>query len=281
MKTSTYAAFRYAGPLSACLALTLFGWTAAQPAACQAVLGRGYQGSFDDAQVRVRVNGELVRFEGITPREIDGRLMVPLRGVLEQIGANVDWEPDTQTVVATRGDMTIELPINSHRARVNDRTVYLDVPAITLAGTTMVPLRFVSQTLGATVDWDNRTRTVFIDTAGQPRPVPAAEEDRGMTSAFRPHIASITDNLPDDHVLRAGEDFHIVVRGTPGGQAWFRIRLSVGDIKMQETSPGIYEGDWRNNTGNDIHVNDHNILAFLVVHNTSTPEEMPNSIRRP
>jgi hypothetical protein len=258
----------------------LFGLTVAQPAACRAMLGAGYQGYLDDTRIRVRVNGDPVRFEGIAPRQINGRLMVPLRGVLEQTGANVDWDAGTQTVVATRDNMAIELPINSHRARVNGRTVYLDVPARTFAGRTMVPLRFVSEALGSHVDWDDRTRTVFIDTEDQPRAEPAVREEDLAYRTGKPHIESITHNLRD-HVLGAGEDFHIVVRGTPRGQAWFRIRMSVGDIKMQETSLGIYEGDWRNDSGHDIQVDDHDVLAFLVVHNNSTPEMMPDDIRRP
>src|SRR5262245_8328769 len=113
--------------------------------------------------ISVRVNGELVRFYGTQPREIDGRIMVPLRGVLEQMGANVDWIPSDQTVIATRGRTEITLPIGSRVAKINGSEVQLDVPAMTIAGSTMVPLRFVSEALGADVVWLSRTQTVMID----------------------------------------------------------------------------------------------------------------------
>src|ERR1051325_10450706 len=113
----------------------------------------------------VRVNGEPVDFSGVGPRYVNGRVMVPLRGVLEKTGAYVDWISSTQTVIATKGDTNIELPIGSRSAKVNGQYVRLDVPAMTIAGNTMVPLRFVSESLGAVVAWDNRRQIVNIETS--------------------------------------------------------------------------------------------------------------------
>jgi len=114
--------------------------------------------------INVRVNGDPVRFEGAQPRQMDGRVLVPLRGVLEKMGANVDWLASSQTVVATKGSMELNLPIRSRTATVNGREVRLDVPAMTIAGSTMVPLRFVSEALGADVRWASATQTVSIET---------------------------------------------------------------------------------------------------------------------
>jgi len=115
-------------------------------------------------RIRVELNGEPVTFQGAQPREVDGRVLVPLRGVLERMGANVDWSSATQTVTATKGNMDLELPIGSRTAKISGRTVNLDVPAMTMGGYTMVPLRFVSEALGADVTWSNRTQTVMIAT---------------------------------------------------------------------------------------------------------------------
>src|SRR5512143_2017915 len=116
--------------------------------------------------IRVTVNGDPVYFQGTQPTEISGRVLVPLRGVLEQMGAYVEWMPDTQTVIATKGDTRISLPIGSRFATVNGQQVSLDVPAMTLAGRTMVPLRFVGESLGADVAWRPSTQTVMITMAG-------------------------------------------------------------------------------------------------------------------
>jgi len=120
-----------------------------------------------NAQIRVQLNGDPVRFYGTQPREMDGRVMVPLRGVLEKMGATVDWDAGSQTVRAAKGNMELELPIGSRTARVNNRSVQLDVPATTIAGSTMVPLRFVSEALGADVAWSGRSQTVMISTEGR------------------------------------------------------------------------------------------------------------------
>jgi len=115
-------------------------------------------------RIRVELNGDPISFQGAQPREVDGRVLVPLRGVLERMGATVDWSANTQTVTATKGNMDLELPIGSRTAKISGRTVNLDVPAMTMGGYTMVPLRFVSEALGADVSWSNRTQTVMIAT---------------------------------------------------------------------------------------------------------------------
>ncbi len=193
-------------------------------------------------QIEVTVNGEPVRFSGIGPQQVQGRVMVPLRGVLEKLGAYVDWVPSTRTVVATRGDLDIQLPLGGRIARVNGREVLMDVPAMTMSGSTMVPLRFVGETLGAEVRWDAATQTVMIQT-------------NQAVAANRPHIteppaprrnlevSSLTHNVRDGW-LRAGEPVRVTMRGTPGGQAVFRIPGLAQDVRMRETSEGVYEGEW-------------------------------------
>jgi hypothetical protein len=132
--------------------------------------------------INVRVNGDPVYFEGAKPREMNGRVLVPLRGVLEKMGATVDWMPSSQTVVAAKGDMELNLPIGSRFATVNGRQVRLDVPAMTIAGSTMVPLRFVSEALGADVTWREASNTVLISTDGS---AVATTPDRDFRQARR------------------------------------------------------------------------------------------------
>src|SRR5207237_587325 len=104
---------------------------------------------------------------------------------------------------------------------------------------TMVPLRFVSEALGADVRWDSRQDAVFIDTQGgqvaSSQTYRSRAEDESYTSgrtgrAYRasrtiglPRISSVTENLPDRWLL-AGETLRIHMRATPGGRAYFRIR---------------------------------------------------------
>jgi oligopeptide transport system substrate-binding protein len=97
------------------------------------------------------------------------RVYVPLRGVLERIGADVKWNPNRRVVVARQGDTVVRLPAGEF-ATVNGRRVSLDAPAYVENGGTMVPLRFLSETFGAQVRWNAGDREVRISHDG-PRQV--------------------------------------------------------------------------------------------------------------
>ncbi len=120
--------------------------------------------------IRATVNGDFVNFPDIQPIMIQNRVMVPVRGVFEHMNSNVEWDSNSRTVVAQRGTDTIRLPVNSYYATVNGRQVNLDSPAKIVMGRTMVPLRFLSEALGGTVDWVASVRTVEINTMGVSNP---------------------------------------------------------------------------------------------------------------
>jgi hypothetical protein len=118
------------------------------------------------AQIGVTVDGQQVHFDSASPRYMNGRVLVPLRGVFEHMGANVDWDAANRTVIANGNGKDIKLRIGAHNAWVDGVRTPLDVPAQIIAGTTMVPIRFLSESLGAAVRWDDRDQLVLIDTGG-------------------------------------------------------------------------------------------------------------------
>jgi hypothetical protein len=130
--------------------------------------------------IHVEVNGRPVRFVNTEPRYINGRVLVPLRGVFEEMGANVQWHPETRSVTAQRNDTDVSLRIGEKWASVDGRTVAMDTPAMILNGSTMVPIRFVSESLGAQVAWNDPSRTVLISTdmANDTRPIEFANARR-------------------------------------------------------------------------------------------------------
>ncbi|MEF3302523.1 stalk domain-containing protein [Paenibacillus sp. GYB003] len=99
------------------------------------------------------------------PIMMNGSVLVPLRGIFETLGAKVDWDGATETVTATKGSTMIKLTVGQSEATVNGKTVKLAIPSQKVNGSTMVPLRFVSESLGGTVRWDGATYTVFIESA--------------------------------------------------------------------------------------------------------------------
>ncbi len=121
--------------------------------------------------IRVLVDGEAVVFDQ-PPIVIGGRVLVPLRGIFERLGAFVQWDAASNTVIATRGDTQVRLTIGARQAFVNQRVVFLDVPALIVQGRTLVPLRFVSEAMGARVDWDYASRVVFITSLPLAQPAP-------------------------------------------------------------------------------------------------------------
>jgi hypothetical protein len=112
--------------------------------------------------IRVLVDGTPVRFVDQGPVMRGSRVLVPLRGVFERLGANVVWDRATNTVNATRGERMVKLPLNGTTATVGGQTITLDEPAMVLNGRALVPLRFLGESLGATVDWRAADLTVTI-----------------------------------------------------------------------------------------------------------------------
>jgi len=116
--------------------------------------------------ISVTVDGTPVSFKSQEPVVRDARVLVPLRGVFEQLGATVQWNPEQRLVTASQGSRNIRLNIGSTDAKINDRTMTMDVPAEIVNGSTLVPLRFLSEALGANVKWESTNRLVAISTGG-------------------------------------------------------------------------------------------------------------------
>lgn len=111
--------------------------------------------------VYVKLDGNYLGFEQ-PPVIEDGRTLVPMRFIFEQMGAEVNWNGETRSVTATKDGMTVTLAIDDANAAVNGSAATLDVPARLINDKTMIPLRFLSENLGYTVDWDGETRTAII-----------------------------------------------------------------------------------------------------------------------
>jgi Copper amine oxidase N-terminal domain len=87
---------------------------------------------------------------------------VYVRGVFEDLGADVSWDQKTRAVIIKKDTDMIKLFIDSNKAYKNGKLLPIDVSAKIINGRTMIPLRFISESIGATVKWDNETKNVFI-----------------------------------------------------------------------------------------------------------------------
>lgn len=123
----------------------------------------------DKVEIAFNVGDSILKINGIeteveTPYVTENNTtLVPLRVITEAFGAKVDWDGDTQKITLTYPAVNIELQIGNIVATVNDHTeTLLESPALSENGVTMVPLRFISETFGATVGYDNDTQAIRV-----------------------------------------------------------------------------------------------------------------------
>lgn len=115
------------------------------------------------------VEQEIDPGRGTTPVIIPkwGRTIVPIRAIVESLGGTISWDNNERKVTINFKDVLIELQIDNPKARVNGIEKWIDpdnhdVKPTIINSRTMLPLRFIAENLGATVDWDGTTKTITI-----------------------------------------------------------------------------------------------------------------------
>ena len=117
-----------------------------------------------EKKVQVFVDSKELKFDQ-SPIIKNGRVLVPVRGIYEALGAEVQWNQKEKSIKATTKDKrTIELTIGSKQATINNIGIMtLDEGAQIVNNRTMVPVRFVSQSMGADVEWEQASKTVKVN----------------------------------------------------------------------------------------------------------------------
>ncbi len=121
---------------------------------------------FADARINVTIDGKVQNYD-VMPVIQNGRTLVPMRGIFEALGADINWDDASKTVTGTKGDVKIVLQIGNNVASVNGKDTTLDVAATIVEGRTMVPARFISESLGCNVAWEDSTKTVIINSGAK------------------------------------------------------------------------------------------------------------------
>jgi len=99
---------------------------------------------------------------GTKPVIVNGRTLVPIRAIIEAMGGTVDWNAAEQKVTVKLLDKAVELWIGKTSATVSGVQKPLDVGPKLINGRTMMPARFILESLGATVDWEEKTQSVIV-----------------------------------------------------------------------------------------------------------------------
>lgn len=108
------------------------------------------------------INGNRIELEA-PPFTENGRTLVPLRFIGEAFGASIEWDAATKTVTYRLGSTIIIVVIGSQTAIVNNEKKILEVPPKLVNGRTFVPLRFISESFGASVIWEAATKKIYIE----------------------------------------------------------------------------------------------------------------------
>lgn len=113
--------------------------------------------------VTIRVNGATVSFPDAKPFvNDDGRTMVPVRFVSEQLGAEVKWNDATQMADIQYRGRKISIPLDQPVAYIDGRKASLDTSAVRRDDRVMVPLALISAVYGVNTDWNGDTNTVTL-----------------------------------------------------------------------------------------------------------------------
>lgn len=152
----------------------------------------------------------------VEPELKNNRTMVPLRVISESLGAAVGWSDELVTL--SKGDMQVILKLNSKKVIQNSETELLDVNTYIQNNRTMVPLRFIAETFGATVDYQDNAVSIMTkpvetnadiiisDLLKHPELIPYEPVLGGKMTFYKEH----TQVLSDKWVFAYFEDGHIV-----------------------------------------------------------------------
>jgi hypothetical protein len=209
--------------------------------------------------ISVTVDGRPVAFQGQGPISVQGRVLVPLRGVLEAMGAYVEYRSASRSIYAQRGSTQLQLTLGDRNAVVNGSNVVLDVPAASMGGSTMVPLRFMGESLGADVRWVDSTRTVVINTGGGGSG--GGGGGGGGNTGGSVAIQSFSHNARE--WVRPGDTIDVTMVGTPGMNASFAISGVVENVSMREASAGRYQGSWTAPNNREITISGASVVGTL------------------
>lgn len=111
--------------------------------------------------IDVIIDGREVAFD-VLPRAINGRTMVPMRAIFEALGARVNWDGATQSIIGEKGTTKIVMQLGNNTMLKNGQPVALDVAPVAIDGRTLVPVRAIGEALGVNVEWKNDIQTVYI-----------------------------------------------------------------------------------------------------------------------
>ncbi|MCY9695215.1 stalk domain-containing protein [Paenibacillus alginolyticus] len=192
----------------------------------------------DPDQLIVVLDEKEIAFQ-VNPVVENGSTMVQFRPLFEAMGVSIEWREEDQTIIGTKNKFRIELKMGDKTALVNGKAMDLPIAPHTINDSTMVPLRFVAESMGRSVYW-----------------VPSYTEKEVR---IKQTVASdILDNLYSDNLVYHGETKDGVPNGngtyTKDGQLWYHGQFANGVMEgegaVYRNGKIFYDGDMKANLPN-------------------------------
>lgn len=127
------------------------------------VFPKGIEASALDAKIYLNGN-QLQLSQGVNVENINGTVMVPIRVISENLGYAVGWDKAAQKITVQGGGKTVEMVVGSSSASIDGQRVSMVKAPILRGGTTIIPIRFVSEQMGMNVSWNNQEKAVYLIT---------------------------------------------------------------------------------------------------------------------
>src|SRR5450756_2098795 len=198
------------------------------------------------------VNGvqQPIDTQGTKPVIVEGRTLVPIRAIIEAFGGSVAWESSTRKVTVTLGKDSLDLWIDKPQASLNGIALAIDaansavVPVI-MNGRTMLPLRFVAESLGIDVQYDAMTRLTYSKST-----VALPADGSNLLLGNPSNAVHDSSSSPDNYLMDSG--YYVLSynrdRGEPNWVSWYVGSSSLGstprkdDFRADSTLPaGWYQ----------------------------------------
>ena len=205
--------------------------------------------------VSMSVNGvqQPIDAQGTKPVIVAGRTLVPIRAIIEAFGGSAAWESSTRKVTVTLGKDSLDLWIDKPQASLNGTTLAIDaansavVPVIT-NGRTMLPLRFVAESVGMDVQYDAMTRMITLTYSKSTVALPA--DGSNLLLGNPSNAMHDSSSSPDNYLMDSG--YYVLSynrdRATPNWVSWYVGSSSLGstprkdDFRADSTLPaGWYQ----------------------------------------
>ena len=203
--------------------------------------------SAETGDITVKVNGKTIRFPDQSPVVQNERTLVPVRFVAEALGYDVIWNQADNSAVIDDGK--IVLYIGTNTAKIDGKSVTLDVASTVIHNRTMVPLRVVAETLNCSVDWISETNTVLVNAKNNGRELSIYERLK-QTGLFY----DLKDNRDSEHtrflvkktLVKAGSNLTYTDPIKLGVGWWIEAPNIFDPSQYPEFDCGIVVADYNN-----------------------------------